>query len=892
MVGNTLGAYQILGKLGEGGMGEVYRARDSRLDRTVAIKVLPPHLSTSPEARERFEREARTVSQLSHPHICAIYDVGREGDVAYLVMEYVEGEVLADRLGKGPLPLEQALRVGAQLADALDSAHRHGIVHRDLKPGNIILTRAGAKLLDFGLAKLAPALIRPTEPGSDRMAVATQAHLTGEGTILGTVQYMAPEQLEGREADPRTDIFALGAVLYEMVTGRKPFAAASQASLISAIMTGEPPPPSSLAAAAPPLLDRLTKACLEKNPDDRVQTAHDVLLQLRWVAEGSHSGVSVPATTSTRGPLDALRRAWAPWSIAIAATAAAAWLAVMRTATPVHAPGRSVRSTILLPERLSLNNAVISPSGDRIVFSGLVRTGRPQLWVRPLDTEVAMPLGGTEGGVLPFWSPNGRDIGFFADRTLKRVSAAGGTPLSLYNIDGVGGAWSPGGDILFSAPSGPIYRVSANGGQATAVTALDGSRGETAHRYPSMLPDGRRFLFLAMKPAGSPRDPAYRICVGSLDGGAVTPIIPASFNPQYADGYLLFIRGGDWGGSLLAQPFDPTRLHTTGAPVTVSGYVAMYPEFAGLGSYSVSNTGVLLYDASGLLTRLHWFDRGGRPAGTFGDPAPRTAPRLSPDGSRVVYNVYDPGTQTTQVWIGDLERGVESRLTSPPASNSTPIWSPDGRRVAYQSDAKHQADIHVRLADGSGGHEAITDEEGQFVPRAWSADGRTLIAFDREPAGERLVGLTAIPLAVGGTRLKIVPRVASNIVGVSLSPDERWIAYDTDETGRREVHVVSYPEGTGKIQISNAGGFDPKWTRNGRELLYIAPAGQVMAVAVETGGAFRAGTPAPLFAVPEGALEHLEVSRDGQRFLFTVPVIKSSSVPLTLVQHWTAGLQR
>jgi Tol biopolymer transport system component len=568
------------------------------------------------------------------------------------------------------------------------------------------------------------------------------------------------------------------------------------------------------------------------------------------------------------------------------------WLAVSRTDTPVQAPVRTVRSTILLPERVSLNSAVISPGGDRIVFSGLDRTGRAQLWLRPLDADTATPIAGTEGGVLPFWSPDGRDIGFFADNTLKRVSASGGTPLSVHAIDGVGGAWSPSGDILFSASSGPIYRVPASGGQATAVTALDGSRGETAHRYPFMLPDGRRFLFLALKLAGSPRDPAYRISVGSLDGGPVRPIISASFNAHYADGYLLYTRGGDRGGSLLAQPFDPVRLQTTGAPVTVTGHVSLYADFAGLGSVSVSTTGVLLYDASRLLTRLHWYDRGGRPAGTFGDPAPRSSPSLSPDGSHVAYTVYDPGTQTTQVWIGDLERGVESRLTSPPANNATPIWSPDGLRVAYQSDAKHQADIHVRLADGSGDDEAITDEEGQVAPQAWSADGRTLIAFDREPAGTRLVGLTGIPLERNGTRRPIVPRVAGNIVGGSLSPDQRWMAYDTDETARREVCVVSFPEGKGKVQISNAGGFDPKWTRNGRELLYIAPAGQVMAVGVETGSAFKAGTPRPLFDVPEGALEHWDVSSDGQRFLFAVPVLKSSSVPLNLVQHWTARLQR
>jgi len=466
-------------------MGEVYRARDTRLERTVAIKVLPHELSSSPELRQRFEREAKTVSQLSHPHICAIYDVGRAGDTDYLVMEFLEGEVLSTRLAKGPLPIDDVLRYGIQIADALDRAHRSGIVHRDLKPGNIMLARSGVKLLDFGLAKSVPAHIGRAAPGDGETSLPTRADLTQEGTILGTVQYMAPEQLEGKEADTRTDIFALGAVLYEMATGRKAFAAGSQASLITAIMSAEPQRLSSVQPMVPPLLDRLIHSCLAKDRDDRVQTAHDALLQLRWIAEGSQVATPQPVTTRRK------HRERLAWTVAAAALAAAAWLGVNQLrAAPVPAEAaRVVRSAILLPDKTGLNSAEISPDGTRVVFSGTDATGKVQLWVRALDADTATPLSGTESGILPFWSPDGRYIGFFADKKLKRIEAAGGgAPLSLYDIDGVGGTWAPSGDILVSAPSGPIQRLPAAGGQATPVTTLDASHGERRTATRSCFP--------------------------------------------------------------------------------------------------------------------------------------------------------------------------------------------------------------------------------------------------------------------------------------------------------------------------------------------------------------------------------------------------------------------
>jgi Tol biopolymer transport system component len=881
--GARLGPYEIQAPLGAGGMGEVYRARDTRLGRTVAVKVLPAQLSNNPELRERLEREAKAISSLSHSHICALYDVGREGETDYLVMEFLEGETLAARLGRGALPTEQVLRYGTEVADALDKAHRQGIVHRDLKPGNIMLTKSGVKLLDFGLAKP----VAPSGAHSTFTALPTQAELTREGTILGTFQYMAPEQLEGKDADARTDIFGLGTVLFEMATGRKAFSGATQASLISSILRDEPPPISRVAPMTPPALDRVVRTCLAKDPEERWQSAGDVAKELRWIAEGSAAGVAAPATVSSRRR----NRERIAWAIAGAAAAIAAWLAVSRP-RPAEAPAAKVlRTNILLPEKVRLNNAMISPDGSRVAFSGVDATGKVQLWVRPLDAYTATPLGGTEGGILPFWSPDGRFIGFFADKKLKRVEASGGSPLVIYDVDGLGGTWGSGGDILFTGPSGPVFRLPATGGKATPVTRLDTKLRETAHRYPFFLPDGRHFLYTALNLAGNSRDPANRIWVGSLDGASARPLAPANFNAQYADGYLLFPRAGDFGGSLLAQPLDLKRLDAKGEPVVVAEQVGLYGDFLGYGDFTVSNAGTLVYDASQLSTRLEWFDRGGKQVGVFGEPAPRFAIRISPDGSRVAFGQEDPGTQTSQVWIGDVARGIQTRLTSGPGSNSGPVWSPDGLRVAYQTDRKHQADVYIRAASGAGAEQALTDEDGQRIPNDWSADGRFILCADREAAGGRLMQVAILPVGDPKKPVTFLPRAPNDFGGMRFSPDGKWVAYEQDESGRREVYAVSFPDGQRKVQISSNGGLNPKWTRNGREILYTAFDGKVMSVEIEPGQDLRVGATRALFQLPDGAFG-LDVTADGERFLVNAPVIKSSSVPLSVVVNWTAGLKK
>jgi serine/threonine protein kinase len=514
--GSRLGPYEILSAIGAGGMGEVYKARDTRLERTVAVKVLPEHLTANEDLRQRFEREAKTISQISHPHICALYDVGREGDRDYLVMEYLEGETLAARLDKGALPAEQLLRYGIEIADALDKAHRLGIVHRDLKPGNVMLTKSGVKLLDFGLAKA----VQPAASVSALTSMPTETPaLTAEGTILGTFQYMAPEQLEARDTDARTDIFAFGAVVYEMATGQKAFSGRSRASLIGAILKDEPPPISAVQPMTPPALDRVVKTCLAKDPEDRWQTARDVVLELGWIAEGSQAGTTPPAVAARRSRE---RVAWilsALLAIALALTLVLPYLGRARTSSE----GRAVRLSVLPPEkgRFMPGTIALSPDGTRLAFVAADADGRSLLWIRSLDALEARALPGTERAYAPFWSPDGRFLAFFAEGKLKRVEASGGPPQILSNLTGTlsagtvgrGGTWNREGVILFAPnPGGPLVRIADTGGAPAPVTKLDVSRQENSHRWPVFLPDGRRFLYFAR----SRLKENHAIFVGSL----------------------------------------------------------------------------------------------------------------------------------------------------------------------------------------------------------------------------------------------------------------------------------------------------------------------------------------------------------------------------------------
>jgi eukaryotic-like serine/threonine-protein kinase len=896
--GTRLGPYEILASVGAGGMGEVYRARDTRLERTVAVKVLPAHLSRSEEVRQRFEREAKTISSLSHPHICALYDVGNQDGIEYLVMEFLEGETLTDRLSRGALPLDQVLRHGIEIAEALDKAHRQGIVHRDLKPGNIMLTKSGVKLVDFGLA-----FRRPLDAAGREQAAATQHPMAGisqtavqtmigdpaltqEGTILGTFQYMAPEQLEGKEADARSDIFAFGTVLYEMATGQKAFAGKSQASLIASILSAEPAPISSVQPMTPPALDRVVKTCLAKEPDDRWQTAHDVMLQLKWIAEGgSQAGVPAPVVAKRKGRE---RLAWGVAAVLALATVALAALAFARP----RAVQRAVRSSILPPEKTTyhfISDAggppAVSPDGLQIVFTARDSSGKTSLWVRPLDSPAARELAGTDGAMYPFWSPDSLHIGFFAEAKLKKIDAAGGPALALCDAaDGRGGSWNRDGIIVFEPHfREPLFRVAATGGKPEPATKFDESRKETTHRFPFFLPDGKHFLYEAGSHTVGTESELHSIYMGSLTGEAPKHLVNARSKGLYAAGHLLFVRQK----TLMAQPFDPASGKLSGDPFPIVGNVQEDPGFF-TAVFSVSDNGVLAYQEGGGNIdqfQLTWFDRSGKKMDTVGRRGNVFSPRISHDGRRVVFAVGDPG----DVWVEDFARNVSTRLTFDPADDSYAVWSPDDSRVAFLSQRSGGGDLYGKSSSGTGSDELLFSSPVGKNPRCFSPDGRLLLF-------ESLNAKTKIDQEVLSlTDRKVTPFLHSEFDEAQgdFSPDGRFVAYSSNESGRFEIYVQAFPGPGGKWQVSTAGGAAPVWRRDGKELFYIAPDHKLMAVAVRTGATFEAEAPQALFEtrVREDPDRHYDVSADGQRFLIVTPLGSEATPPISLIQNWPVLLR-
>ena len=886
--GSRLGPYEILGPLGAGGMGEVYRARDTRLDRTVAVKVLAQHLSESHDIRQRFEREAKTISQLSHPHICALYDVGREGETEYLVMEFLEGETLSVRLAKGPLPLEQTLRFGVEIADALDKAHRQGIVHRDLKPGNVMLTKSGVKLLDFGLAKA----IAPATPQGTLTSLQTEQGLTQAGSILGTLQYMPPEQLEGKDTDGRTDLFALGAVLYEMATGKKAFSGTSQASLITAIMSSEPPPVSSVQPMSPPALDRVIRTCLAKDPDERWQSARDLKRELQWIA-GSGSQVGEPAR-----PV-ALRkgRNVLSWALTAAAllVAAAAGAAALRYAQRVAELSHAMRSSIVLPDMTALRGLAVSPDGRRLVVVARDSVGKNLLWIRDLDSLAVQPLPGTENPSFPFWSPDSRFVGFFADGKLKRIDASGGPPQTLCNAPNPrGGTWGRDGVILFApVTDGPIVRVSASGGVPTQVTRIDPVRGETSHRWPFFLPDGRRFVYLVASFGSGGQQDKFGVYAGSLDSKEETFLLPAKSTIAYAlPGVLLYLREG----TLMAQPFDANATRVAGDPIPVAERIRYFPQTSSA-LFSVSANGLLIYqpESASALSELRWLDRTGKELGTLGTPGDQANPRISPDGKRVALDIIDHQTGNMDIWIYDVSGGVATRVTSDPAIDAAPVWSTDGARLAFMSLRLRHADLFERSSSGAGSEECVLKSERSKYTMDWSPDGRFVLyrAVDAATNFE----LWALPV---GRDQQPIPflKAAYGVSDGQFSPDGRWVAYSSNESGKWEVFVAPFPGPGGNWKISTAGGSEPRWRRDGKQLYYLAPDGNLMAVDVTAGPSFEAGLATPLFRTrrrePVSSTDTycFDVTADGQKFLVNTDVGELTSSPLTAVLNWTEGLKR
>ena len=877
--GVRLGPYEVLAELGAGGMGEVYKARDTRLNRTVAIKVLPTHVAADPNFRERFEREARAVAALNHPHICTLHDVGQQDGIDYLVMEYLEGQTLAERLEKGALPLDQALQDAIQIADALDKAHRQGITHRDLKPGNVMLTKSGIKLLDFGLAKFAPV----ASVGIVGMtAAATQsAPLTGQGTILGTLQYMAPEQLEGREADSRTDIFAFGALLYEMATGKRAFRGESHASLISSIMATEPPPVSRLAPMAPPALDRVVRRCLAKDPDGRWQSARDVALELDEIARA-------PVTATAAGPRPR-RRDFAGWIVAAGLLLAllAALFGPWRRAP--SAPAAPVRFTVSPPRDTAFQGMLaLSPDGRRLAFVATTADGRDVLWTRALDSLESRALEGTDGASYPFWSPDGRFLAFFAGGKLKKIEATGGSPQTLCDAAAPrGGSWGSTGTIVFAANAGyQIERVSEAGGQATPLPHLTSKRdGDFIFRWPSFLPDGNHFLYFTF----GPDTRREGLSVASLDSPDTTWVTASdSGAAAYVSAGFLLYRIGD---RLMSQAFDAERLRVTGEPVPFVEDVWWNGNTTFATAFSASSGGIVAYQTGGLSpTRLLWHDRSGKELGSVGPPGAYFEPALSPDGRwlAVVRAALGPrGAVDWAVWMIDLERGSTSRFSAGSHfAEVTPLWSPDGRRIVY--GVYPSGEVYVRDAQGAE-QEKLLYKAATFTPlNDWSPDGRFLLyqAIDwptfRSDVGER-------DLEKGTDRL--VLSATFNEFGARLSPDGRWLAYNADESGRLEVFVRSFPEAGVRRQISSGGGTQPRWRGDGRELFYISDDRKVMSVDVRAGAELETGAPRPLFQTRilqgDESRDHYDVSADGQRFLVNSRRPEDAMLPINVVVGWS-----
>ena len=884
--GTRLGPYEILAPIGVGGMGEVYRARDTRLDRTVAVKILPAPFSSDPVRKQRFESEAKTISSLNHPHICVLHDIGSQDGVDYLVMECVEGETLAKRLEKGPLPLDQVLKYGAQIADALDKAHRSGIIHRDLKPGNIMLTPTGAKLLDFGLAKPTAMIGAATLTA----AVTKTTPVTQEGTVVGTFQYMSPEQIEGKELDGRSDIFSLGAVLYEMLTGQRAFQGKSLLSVASAILEKEPAPISSLKPLTPPALDHAIRRCLMKEPERRWQNAADLAGELQWNAEsGSQAGVAAPDV-----PRRKLRERIA-WTVAVCVLTTAAvvlgigyYLRPPRSVQPIVSQISPPENTRFISVGLSGGPPVVSPDGSLLAFAARGADDKQLLWVRSLDGTTQGPLAGTEGATFPFWSPDSRSLGFFANGKLNRVDTAGGPPLAICDaLSGRGGAWGT-DTILFGFLSGPIFRVPASGGTPQPVTKV--SEFQFSHRWPQFLPDGRHFLFFGQAVATG--DSA--IYVGALDGGEPKLLLRNQSNAIYAPpGYLLFVRQG----TLLAQRFEAKKLQLSGDAAPLAKQSDLDNSLR-RGNFSVSENGTLIF-ANGALNeaRLLWFDRSGKQLAETGTADIYGFPRISPDGRKLAVPTVS-GPSSSSIWIFDLDRGTNSRLTFSAGRNDYPVWSPDGKSIAFAFASTQDRTRHIyqQPANGTGTVTALEVGDTDEIAPSWSADERYLLFQKRPNQGQAPWEIWAEPLFGDRKAFPVIQNPQSLEGNPALSPDGKWLVYESNESGRFEVYLTPFPHGQGKWQVSTNGGDCPRWRADGHEVFYMSLDYKLMSTEIsEQGSSVAIGRVQPLFRanpVPYAPECMYDVAPDGKKFVIATVARDQGSQPLTLVINWPALLKK
>ena len=867
-------------------MGEVYRAKDTRLERIVAIKILPAQFSSDPVRKQRFEREAKTISSLNHPHICVLHDIGHQDEIDYLVMECVDGETVAKRLEKGPLPIEQVLKYGAQIADALDKAHRSGVVHRDLKPGNIMLTPRGAKLLDFGLARPAA----PLTSSTTLTAVTQDSPVTEQGTIVGTFQYMSPEQVEGKEVDGRSDIFSLGAVLYEMVTREKAFEGKSQFSVAAAILEKEPTSIGTIKPMAPPALDHAIRRSLAKAPEERWQSAHDLKIELEWIAQG---GSGIPTTAKEKSS------AWVAWLLALILSGTALFVAgYFSRSIP---KGQPMRASLSPPPDAPFTvsssipgSMAISPDGRLITFTAKAKEAVPQLWVRSLDSLASHPLAGTENAFAPFWSPDSRWIAFFSNGKLKKVEVSGGPVETLCDAPtGRGGTWSREGLILFSPNiSQPLFQIAATGGTARPLTQMDSSRQEVTHRWPQFLPDGKHYLFF-VRAATAGMTGVY---AGVLGSDQHRQVISGLTNAVYAEpGYLLFGRGD----VLVAQLFDLGRMQVSGVPVGVaSGVSAM--SAANYVSFSVSQTSTLIYSSATTVIdrQLSWYDRQGKQLSKLGQPAYASGPQLSPDGKSLALRLLTQPAGNFEIWVFDLARGLQARTSFSGLTVFGPVWSPDGLQLAISHSTPQASGVHMYLlqADGTGKEERLEQpwfESLANYPSSWSPNGHLLLFDHQDKSGK--ISMWVLPLS-GDRRPYRFLETPFNAQMGAFSPDGHWVAYVSNDSGKDEIYVAPFPNAGARVRVSTEGGSQPRWRRDGRELYYLSPEAKIMLAELPPAMSdFRVGAVRPLFALSglTGVPGYLyDVSADGQRFITVQELDRTSTVPLTVVANWPAELRK
>ena len=882
--GTKLGPYEIQSPLGAGGMGEVYRAKDTRLDRSVAVKILPSHLSDNPDARQRFDREARAISSLNHPNICTLHDVGHQDGIDFLVMEFLEGETLADRLAKGPLLVEQVLKYGIEICEGLERAHKSGVVHRDLKPGNVMLTKTGAKLMDFGLAKATPS--GPAPVSSLTMTIShpsADQPLTAQGTIVGTFQYMSPEQTEGKEADARSDIFAMGAILYEMVTGQRAFTGKSQASIVAAILASEPTPISTVQPMTPPALAQVVRTCLAKDPEERFQTVHDLKLQLKWIAEASASQLAAPAQVRAR-------RVVQKRTIMIAAAvgwilAAAALAFFLSSRSQLEEARRPMTAEWLAPvdadyAPVSAGAPALSPDGSRLAFlTGIL--GNTKLWVRDVATGTVSLLAENEHPSFPFWSPDEKYIAFFSAGKLKKIAVGGGPVQIICDApEGRGGSWSQRGVIVFTPNiHESLYKVSDGGGTPEKVT--DAKPGWT-HRNPYFLPDGDHFLFNARDVQGAVGS-ASSLEGASLSGQRARQVLERGSNVQYADGYLLYLRDG----VLVAQPFEAKSMQLSGQPMPVAEKLD-YWNARDVAAFTAARGTLVFRHGTLQKTQPMWVDGSGKELGRFGEPGLYLRPEPALGGSLVGLVRGDPDTHRGDVWIVDTSRNTVSRSTFIDGSNIGFAFSPDAKRIAVSSIAGGSTQgVWLQATNGSGGREELETPKGYAVVASWSPSGRYLFVDVQNSATRQDIYYVDLD---GERKLTPFLQSPANELYPVLSPNGKWLAYDSDESGRSEVYVTAFPGPGGKWQISTNGGTLASWSPDGKHL-YYANADKLMSVTIQNPETFEFGAPSAL-PIHVNEFAGIGPAAAGERFPALKPLSGGQSLPQEVILNWTGMLKQ